>query len=55
MGELVDKVKGAVNSAVGSAKQESTDPNVRAEGDKQKLKGNAQDLKGKVKGVVNDL
>ncbi|MCA1654561.1 MAG: CsbD family protein [Sphingomicrobium sp.] len=55
MGEFTDKIKGAVNNAVGNAKQNSDDPNVRAEGDRQELKGDVQDTKGKVKGVINDL
>jgi len=55
MGEFTDRLKGNVNQAIGDAKQESADPDVRAEGDAQKLKGEGQDLKGKVKGVINDL
>lgn len=55
MGEFVDKAKGAVNNAVGKAKQESDNPEVRAEGDRQELKGDVQNTKGKIKGVINDL
>ena len=55
MGEITDKAKGAVNQVVGGAKQQSDDPNTRAEGDRQKLKGDVQDTKGKIKGVLNDL
>jgi uncharacterized protein YjbJ (UPF0337 family) len=55
MGEFTDKLKGNVNKVVGGAKQNSDDPAVREEGDAQKLKGTGQDIKGKVKGVINDL
>jgi len=55
MGEITDRLKGNVNKAVGEAKQHSDDPAVRDEGDAQKLKGTGQDLKGKVKGVINGL
>lgn len=55
MGEFVDKAKGAINNAVGEAKQQSDNPDVRAEGDRQELKGDVQDTKGKIKGVINDL
>jgi uncharacterized protein YjbJ (UPF0337 family) len=55
MGEFTDKLKGNVNKAVGGMKQNSDDPAVRDEGDAQKLKGTGQDLKGKVKGIINDL
>jgi uncharacterized protein YjbJ (UPF0337 family) len=55
MGEITDRLKGNVNKAVGDMKQNSDDPAVRDEGDAQKLKGTGQDLKGKVKGVINGL
>ena len=55
MGEFTDKIKGAVNNAVGNAKQESDNPETRAEGERQELKGDVQDTKGKIKGVINDL
>jgi uncharacterized protein YjbJ (UPF0337 family) len=55
MGELTDKAKGAVNKAIGGAKQQSDDPDIRAEGDQQKVKGDLQDTKGKIKGAINDL
>lgn len=54
MGELVDKVKGNVNEAVGKAKQHSDDPKTRAKGKSQETKGKAQQLKGKVKGALGD-
>ena len=54
MGELVDKVKGNVNEAVGKAKQHSNDPETRAEGKAQEIKGKAQQTKGAVKGALGD-
>ena len=36
-------------------KQQSDNPDVRDEGAAQKLKGVGQEMKGKVKGVINDL
>ncbi|MFL6858506.1 MAG: CsbD family protein [Allosphingosinicella sp.] len=55
MGEFTDKLKGQANQAIGGVKQQSPDPEVRDEGDAQKLKGTGQEIKGAVKGVVNDL
>lgn len=55
MGEFIDKAKGAINNAVGNAKQESANPDVRAEGANQELKGDLQNTKGKIKGAINDL
>jgi uncharacterized protein YjbJ (UPF0337 family) len=55
MGEFTDKIKGNVNEAIGNAKQNSIDPNVRAEGRDQEIAGEGQQLKGKIKGVVNKL
>lgn len=40
---------------VGGAKQQSDNPDTRAEGDRQKMKGDLQDTKGKIKGALNDL
>ena len=65
MGELVDKVKGNVNEAVGKAKQamagDADDPNrtradddMAAEGAGQELKGKGQQFMGKVKGALGD-
>ena len=54
MGELKDKAKGLANEVVGEAKQQSDDPNTRAEGRAQERKGEAQNLKGKVKGALGD-
>ena len=55
MGEFTDKAKGAINQVVGDAKQSSADPAVRDEGKVQETKGEGQELKGKVKGVINSL
>jgi uncharacterized protein YjbJ (UPF0337 family) len=54
MGKLIEKVKGNVNEAVGKAKQQSDNPDTRAEGRGQELKGKAQQLKGKVQGMLGD-
>ncbi|HEY0623133.1 CsbD family protein [Sphingomonas sp.] len=54
MGELVDKIKGNVNEAIGKAKQQSKDPETRAGGDRQEAKGKAQQFAGKVKGALGD-
>lgn len=54
MGELVDKIKGNVNEAVGKAKQKSSNPDTKAEGAAQELKGKAQQTVGKVKGALGD-
>ncbi|MDO7841023.1 CsbD family protein [Sphingomonas immobilis] len=54
MGELVDKIKGNINEAVGKAKQQSDDPVKREEGADQELKGKGEQLKGKVKGLLGD-
>jgi uncharacterized protein YjbJ (UPF0337 family) len=54
MGELVDKVKGNVNEAIGKAKQQSDNPATRDEGAGQELKGKAQQAKGAIKGALGD-
>ena len=54
MGELVDKIKGNVNEAVGKVKQQSDNPDTRAEGAGQESKGKAQQTIGKVKGALGD-
>lgn len=60
MGELIDKVKGNVNEAIGKAKQglagDGADRNERldAEGKAQEAKGKAQQTAGKVKGALGD-
>lgn len=54
MGELTDKIKGNVNEAIGKVKQESGNPDTRAEGAGQETKGKAQQLKGEVKGKLGD-
>lgn len=54
MGELKDKIKGTVNEAIGSAKQQSNDPDTQNEGAGQELKGQFQQVKGAVKGALGD-
>ena len=59
MGEITDKVKGAVNSAVGKAKEasgkETGDAKLAAKGAAQDTKGKTQTAKGKAKGAVDKL
>jgi uncharacterized protein YjbJ (UPF0337 family) len=55
MGELKDKIKGNVNEALGKAKQRSDNPDTRDEGAGQELKGQAQQIKGAIKGAINKL
>lgn len=64
MGELVDKIKGNVNEAIGKAKQAladagdgprtERDEQLAAEGAEQEMKGKGQQVAGKVKGVLGD-
>jgi uncharacterized protein YjbJ (UPF0337 family) len=58
VGELKDKAKGLANEAAGNVKQavgKATDnERLRAEGAVQERKGEAQNLKGKVKGALGD-
>ena len=54
MGELVDKVKGNLNEAVGKVKQQSENPATRDEGAGQEVKGKAEQLVGSVKGALGD-
>jgi len=54
MGELKDKAKGIANEVAGNIKQASDDPTTRAEGHAQERKGEAQNLKGSIKGALGD-
>lgn len=54
MGELVDKIKGNANEAAGKIKQQSNNPETRADGKKQELKGKLQQAAGEVKGKLGD-
>jgi len=54
MGELKSKIEGNVNEAVGEMKQKSNDPETRAEGRGQEVKGKAQQTKGEVEGALGD-
>ena len=54
MGELVDKIKGNINEALGKVKQHSDNPAERDEGAGQELKGKGQQVAGKIKGALGD-
>lgn len=54
MGELKDKAKGIANEVAGNVKQQSDDPDTRAESKAQETKGEAQNLKGKVEGFFGN-
>jgi uncharacterized protein YjbJ (UPF0337 family) len=58
MGELKDKAKGLGNEAVGNVKQgvgkATGDRSLQGEGIAQERKGEAQNLKGKVKGAAGN-
>lgn len=54
MGELTDKIKGAVKEALGEAKQHSGDLKTRAEGVVQEMEGKADKAKGEIKGAMGD-
>ncbi len=56
MGEFTDKVKGNAKEAAGKIKQQSNDPETRAEGRAQELEGKGDQAKGEVKGKMgNDI
>lgn len=56
MGEFTEKVKGTTNDAIGNLKQESDNPETRAEGKDQETKGEFQKDKGEVEGALgNDV
>lgn len=58
MGEFTDKIAAAANKAVGSVKEaigdHQHDPDLKAEGQAQQVKGTGQDIKGTVKGALGD-
>ncbi|HSR00513.1 MAG TPA: CsbD family protein [Sphingomicrobium sp.] len=54
MGELKDKANGIANEATGNVKQQSNDPDTRAEGEMQERKGEARNLKGQVEGALGN-
>lgn len=57
MGELTDKAKGLANEAVGNVKQAVAgkhDADLKAEGKAQETVGEAQQVKGSVKGALGD-
>lgn len=56
MGELKEQIKGNTNEAIGKVKQESGNPDTRAEGEMQEQKGELQEKKGEVEGALgNDV
>ncbi|GBQ62367.1 stress response protein CsbD [Ameyamaea chiangmaiensis NBRC 103196] len=59
MSSMMDKVKGAGNSAMGKVKEEygkgTNNPEVEAEGLAQQVKGKAQTTKGKIKDHIEKL
>lgn len=56
MGQLKEEIKGNANEAVGKVKQESGNPDTRAEGKMQEEKGELQEDKGKLEGALgNDV
>lgn len=58
MGEFTDKVSAAGNKLAGSVKEavgeSNRDPDLKAEGEAQQLKGTGQDIKGSIKGALGD-
>ena len=58
MGELTDKAKGLGNEIAGNVKQAagkaSDNERLQGEGIAQERKGEGQNLKGKLKGIVGD-
>lgn len=54
MSSTKDKVKGKANEVAGRVKQASSKPGTRAEGRMQERKGEAQQMKGKVKDSLKD-
>ena len=58
MGEFTDKAKGLANEAIGNTKQAAghatSNERLEGEGIAQERKGEAQNLKGKVKGAFGD-
>lgn len=58
MGEIIDKLKGHTNEAIGKAKRAVGDamdrPDIRAEGDAQEAKGDLQKAAGTVKGALGN-
>ena len=49
MSELLDRLKGNVNEAIGKAKRNSNDPETRAKGAAQEIKGKAQQVRASLK------
>jgi uncharacterized protein YjbJ (UPF0337 family) len=54
MGEFIDKAKGTAKEVVGQIKQQSANPETRAEGRAQEAEGKLDKAKGSVKGALGD-
>lgn len=54
MGEFTDKAKGAAKEAIGKVKQQSSNPETRADGRAQEVEGKLDKAKGSVKGALGD-
>ena len=54
MGKMTETIKGTTNEVIGKVKQQSNDPDNKAEGLMQEMKGKAQKMKGKVEGAMGD-
>jgi uncharacterized protein YjbJ (UPF0337 family) len=56
VGQLKEEFKGNANEAIGKVKQESDNPETRAEGEMQEEKGEFQEKKGEFEGALgNDV
>tara|TARA_R110001599_G_scaffold9041_18_gene44940 strand:+ start:6796 stop:6969 length:174 start_codon:yes stop_codon:yes gene_type:complete len=53
MSELLDRLKGNVNEAAGKARRDGDDPETRAEGAAQQIKGKAQQVKASLKAELS--
>ena len=54
MGEFKEKAKGQVNETIGNLKQESDNPETRAEGKDQETRGEFQKVECEVEGALGD-
>lgn len=59
MGEFKDKLQGVADKVAGTVKEgvgkATHDEKLEAEGKLQQLKGKGEEVKGKVKGAINDV
>ncbi len=58
MGEIIDKAKGGLDQAIGKGKEAignaAGDAKLEGEGKAQQVEGEAEKLKGRVKGALGD-